>query len=122
MTTAQTIAAGKGTLDPVVRLRIEVVGEDGDACRRLLRDLCDMIDADLAGAPGYSVSKIEGSASCDVDTLPNAPVSGGTPSRPVACSAAGHAVMATKGFTVCWLCGEDLYKFRRQNVKVEAPK
>ena len=63
------------TVEPLVRLRIEVVGEDGDACRNLLRDLCDMIDADLAGAAGYSVSKIEGSASCDVDTLPNAELS-----------------------------------------------
>ena len=61
---------------PLVRLLIEVVGEDGDACRKLLRDLCDLIDADVGGAPGYSVSKIEGSASCDVDTLPNAPAQG----------------------------------------------
>lgn len=61
----------------MVRLRIEVVGEDGDACRRLLRGLCDVIDADVAGAPGYDVSRDYGNASCEVDTvLPNAPALG----------------------------------------------
>ena len=65
-----------GKVNPLVRLRIEVIGEDGDACRKLLRDLCDMIDSDLDGAPCYSVSKIIGSASCDVDTLPNRVFSG----------------------------------------------
>ena len=59
------------TVEPLVRLRIEVVGEYGDEYRNLPSYLCDMIDADHAGAAGYSVSKIEGSASCDVDTLPN---------------------------------------------------
>ena len=82
------------TVEPLVRLRIEVVGEDGDACRNLLRDLCDMIDADLAGAAGYSVSKIEGSASCDVDTLPNAELSrsGTAPARTT-----GYRANCTKG-------------------------
>jgi hypothetical protein len=57
------------TARQVVRYRIEVVAEDGDACRKLLRHLCDMIDADKGGGAGYSVSKVYGSASCDVDAV-----------------------------------------------------
>jgi hypothetical protein len=72
LTVTNEAKRNEDTVEPLVRLRIEVVGEDGDACRKLLRDLCDMVDADLAGAPGYSVSTIEGSASCDVETVPNA--------------------------------------------------
>jgi hypothetical protein len=50
------------------RFRIEIVGDDVAACRRVLRRLCDMIDEGNAVAGGY-IGTIEGSASYDVDTL-----------------------------------------------------
>lgn len=45
---------------------IEVVGVDRDECRKLLRQLCDDIDADRAGSPGYTISGGSGSVVCDV--------------------------------------------------------
>ena len=64
-------------LQPLVRLKIEVVGEDGDACRKILRSLCGMMDEDFEGAPGYSVVHTDGSAVCDVDTVePNTRLNG----------------------------------------------
>lgn len=53
----------------LARLDITVVAEDGDSCRKLIRRLCDMMDEDLAGAPSYTISTIEGNAACDVMIL-----------------------------------------------------
>lgn len=53
-------------MDCGVRLGIEVEADDGDACRGLLRRLCDMIDADLAGSPAYDISTMRGSVVCKV--------------------------------------------------------
>jgi hypothetical protein len=112
------------TARQVVRYRIEVVAEDGDACSKLLRALCAMIDADKGGGAGYSVSKTYGSASCDVNALDNlsemegrystvraqlnaliaatanTPVSGGTPSAQVVGSACCFCQSATGGVEI----------------------
>lgn len=64
-------------MEPVVKLSIDVVGADAEACRKLLRSLCDLIDSDFEGSPSYDVSKAYGSASCKVLQLePEAAICG----------------------------------------------
>lgn len=50
----------------MTKLKIDVTGEDNDACRRILIELCKMVDCSLAAKPGYSVSMTCGSATCEI--------------------------------------------------------